>query len=85
MNEIASAAIQSVAEHPIKSASNAAFTGGVATATAMDSIVGWIPTIGIVIGIVAQLFFIYCAYIKLKKDKLYISENGRRESDKRKP
>ncbi len=83
MNEIASAAIQSIVDQPIKSASNAVFTGSVATATAMDSVIGLLPSIGIVVGIFAQCYFIYCAYKKNKLVKIEIAEKGRRESDGR--
>jgi hypothetical protein len=82
MSEIASAAIQSIVDQPIKSASNVVFTGGVATATAMDSVIGLLPTIGIVVGIFAQCYFIYCAYKKNKLVRIEIAEKSKRKEDK---
>lgn len=85
MSEIVSAAVRSVAEHPIYHVTNVAVSGGTATvgakAAAASAIMGWVAPVAAILGLCVSCAMIYKTYQDIRLNNIRLSKEGRRESD----
>lgn len=85
MKEALSIAAQSIASEKQKHLANAAATGTAgtigATGTLVGDIVGWLPTIGVILGIGVSCALFYKTYLEIKLAKVQLAKEGRRQSD----
>jgi hypothetical protein len=86
MNEIASAAVQSIVNYPVKNAASAAgmITGATveASTSPFAPYIGWVGDAAIIVGFLVPCALLYKAYIDIQIAKVQLAKEGRREADK---
>lgn len=79
MAEISQVVVESVAKEKLKHGANALGTG---TAMTFSDLLGWLPHVAAVIGILVSCAIFYKTYLEIQLAKIRISNEGRREDDR---
>lgn len=85
MKEAVQIAVESIAKEKVRHTINAVATGTAATAGTATSIfgdiLGWLPHIAVVAGLLASCALFYKTYLEIKLTKVLLSKEGRRDED----